>query len=58
MNRYGMGKPGDLCRTCGKYPVETIEDWVSDYCGYCNDRLIEKSKEDAEWRYYHSEDKS
>ena len=42
-----------ICRRCGKYPVEVIEDWQSDCCGYCNDRRIEHANERREWDYYH-----
>jgi hypothetical protein len=42
-----------LCKKCGKNEVEQIDDWVSNYCGHCNDRLIEQANEDREWRYYH-----
>lgn len=53
MNINGMKKPGDLCNKCNKREVETIDDWVSDFCGYCNDRLIENYNERKEFDYYH-----
>lgn len=41
------------CKRCGKQEVEEIEDWISDQCGSCNDRDIEKYNEKREWDYYH-----
>lgn len=49
-------RPGDACCKCGKYEVEVIDEWVSAYCGYCNDRLVEQANEAREWRDYHSDE--
>lgn len=43
-----------ICAKCNKNEVEQIDDWVSKFCGHCNDRLIEKSNERREWDHYHS----
>jgi hypothetical protein len=42
-----------LCKRCGKRPVEVIDDWASAQCSTCNDRDIERNQEREEWNYYH-----
>jgi hypothetical protein len=50
-----MTKPSDYCTRCKKQPVEVIDDWVSQYCDACNDRLAEKYREQQEYLYYHTD---
>lgn len=45
------------CKKCGKHEVEEIEDWISDYCGRCNDGLIDKANERREWDHFHTSKK-
>lgn len=51
-----MSRPHDICQRCHKQEVEVIEDWVSQYCPYCNDHLAEKYREQQEFAYYHQDD--
>lgn len=45
-----------FCRTPGcTNKVETIDDWVSEYCPNCNDDHIERANEQREWNYYHNQ---
>jgi RNase P subunit RPR2 len=44
-----------LCRICRKRDVEVIDDWESDNCRDCNDRLIERNNARAEWDACHDE---
>ncbi len=42
-----------VCKRCRQYPVEEDDEWQSDFCHYCNDRLIEQAQKRKEWDYYH-----
>lgn len=42
-----------ICAKCKVNPVEQIDEWVSNYCSFCNDRMIERSNKRREWDHFH-----
>lgn len=42
-----------LCKKCNENEVEQIDDWLSKFCGHCNDQLIQEANERREWNHYH-----
>lgn len=42
-----------ICCKCKRREVEVIDDWISNYCDYCNDGFIDQSNKRQEWDHYH-----